>query len=53
VLGRRLGHEGLLSAPEQDAMKTEAEADVAAAIEAAEVAPYLTLEEAASHVYAD
>ncbi len=53
VLGDRLIEEGLLSAADQAAVAAEAEADLAAAIEAAEAAPYLTLEEAASHVYAD
>jgi TPP-dependent pyruvate/acetoin dehydrogenase alpha subunit len=52
-MGDRLIEEGLLSAEDQAAMTAEAEAEVAAAIEAAEAAPYLTLEEAASHVYAD
>ena len=53
VLGDRLIGEGLLSAADGAAIAAEAEADLAAAIEAAEAAPYLTLEEAASHVYAD
>ncbi len=53
VLGGRLAGEGLITAAQQAAMTSEAEADVDAAISAAEAAPYLTLEEAASHVYAD
>ena len=53
VLGRRLLDEGVLTEDEQAAASAQAEADVTAAIEAAEAAPYLTLEEAASHVYAD
>lgn len=53
VLGRRLLDEGSITEAEQASLAAEAEADVAAAIEAAEAAPYLTLEEAASHVYAD
>ena len=53
VLGRRLLDEGAITEAEQADVATRAEADVAAAIEAAEAAPYLTLEEAASHVYAD
>jgi pyruvate dehydrogenase E1 component alpha subunit len=53
VLGARLRDAGLLTEDARAAMFAEAEADVAAAIEAAEAAPYLTLEEAASHVYAD
>ena len=53
VLGRRLIDEGLLTEQEQASLSAAAEADVDAAIEAAEAAPFLTLEEAASHVYAD
>jgi pyruvate dehydrogenase E1 component alpha subunit len=53
VLGRRLLDAGDMTEAEQASLVAEAEADVAAAIEAAEAAPYLTLEEAASHVYAD
>ncbi len=53
VLGGRLAGEGLITAAQQAAMTSEAEADVDAAISAAEAAPYLTLEEAASYVYAD
>jgi pyruvate dehydrogenase E1 component alpha subunit len=53
ILGDRLLEEGVLSGADRTAMVSEAEADVAAAIEAAETARYLTLEEAASHVYAD
>ncbi|MEX1297090.1 MAG: thiamine pyrophosphate-dependent dehydrogenase E1 component subunit alpha [Candidatus Limnocylindrales bacterium] len=53
VLGQRLLDEGTLTEDDRAALFARAEADVAAAIEAAEAAPYLTLEEAASHVYAD
>jgi TPP-dependent pyruvate/acetoin dehydrogenase alpha subunit len=53
VLGQRLTDEGLLSAAEQAAMADKANADVDAAIEHAEAAPQLTLEEAGSYVYAD
>jgi len=53
VLGRRLLDEGAITEAEQADLAAQFEADVAAAIEAAEAAPYLTLEEAASHVYAD
>ncbi|MEX1343485.1 MAG: thiamine pyrophosphate-dependent dehydrogenase E1 component subunit alpha [Candidatus Limnocylindrales bacterium] len=53
VLGQRLLDAGTLTEDDRAALFARAEADVAAAIEAAEAAPYLTLEEAASHVYAD
>ena len=53
ILGNRLEAEGLLGAADRDQISSLAEADVAAAIESAESAPYLTMEEAASHVYAD
>ena len=53
ILGDRLTNEGLLTDADRAAFAGEAEADVAAAIVSAEAAPYLTLEEAASHVYAD
>jgi pyruvate dehydrogenase E1 component alpha subunit len=53
VLGRRLLDEGAITEAEQADLAAQFEADVAAAIEAAEAAPYLTLEEAASHVYTD
>ncbi len=52
-LGGRLAEEGALTEAEQAAIAAAAEADVEAAISAAEAAPYLTLEEAARHVYAD
>ncbi len=53
VLGDRLLREGLMTPEEQAGYASEAEADVVAAITAAEAAPTLTLEEAASYVYAD
>jgi TPP-dependent pyruvate/acetoin dehydrogenase alpha subunit len=53
VLGRRLIDEGLMTADDQAAVASEVEAQIEAAIEQAESAPYLTLEEAGSHVYAD
>ncbi len=53
VLGRRLLDEGAITEAEQAHLAAQAEADVAAAIEAAQAAPYLTLEEAARHVYTD
>jgi pyruvate dehydrogenase E1 component alpha subunit len=53
VLGRRLVDEGLMSTGDQASMADEVEAEIAAAIEHAEAAPHLTLEEAASYVYAD
>ena len=53
ILGRRLVDEGLLTPDEQAALAAQAEADVDAAIARAEAAPYLTLEEAGSYVYAD
>ncbi len=53
VLGRRLLDEGVITEAEQAALAAQAEDDVTTAIEAAQAAPYLTLEEAASHVYTD
>jgi TPP-dependent pyruvate/acetoin dehydrogenase alpha subunit len=53
VLGRRLLDEGAITEAGQADVATQAEADVAAAIARAEAAPYLTLEEAGSYVYAD
>ncbi|MGD8685031.1 MAG: thiamine pyrophosphate-dependent dehydrogenase E1 component subunit alpha [Chloroflexota bacterium] len=53
VLGRRLTDQGLMTAEEQAAVAGDAEAEVEAAVERAEAAPFLTLEEARSHVYAD
>ncbi len=53
VLGGRLIDEGLMSAEQQAAMNADVERQVEAAIEQAEAEPYLTIEEAASNVYAD
>jgi TPP-dependent pyruvate/acetoin dehydrogenase alpha subunit len=53
VLGQRLIDEGLMTAAEQAAMSQQHDAEVDAAIARAEAAPYLTLEEAGSYVYAD
>jgi len=53
VLGRRLLGEGLMTADEQTAMADQIDAEIDAEIERAEAAPYLTLEEAGSYVYAD
>lgn len=53
LLGRRLLDAQEMSADDQQAIVAQAEADVAAAIERAEAAPYLTLQEAAGYVYAD
>lgn len=53
VLGRRLIDEGLMTADDQAAVASDVKAQIEAAIEQAESAPYLTLEEAGSHVYAD
>ena len=53
VLGGRLLEAGRLTSEQQAAIARETEARVDAAIEAAAAAPYLTLEEARDHVYAD
>jgi pyruvate dehydrogenase E1 component alpha subunit len=53
VLGRRILEEGLMSEGDQAALAQAADTEIDAAIVAAEAAPFLTLEEAASHVYAD
>ena len=53
LLGRRLLDAQKMSADDQRAIRAQAETDVAAAIEHAEAAPYLTLEEAAGYVYSD
>ena len=53
VLAARLTDAGLLSEDEQAALATETQDTVEAAVKAAEAAPYLTLEEARSYVYAD
>ncbi len=53
VLGRRLLDEGLMTADEQTAVVDQIGAEIDVAAERAEAAPYLTLEEARSYVYAD
>jgi len=53
LLGRRLVDEGSMTADEQAAAAKEIEAQVEAAVEHAEAAPYLSIEEAGSYVYAD
>lgn len=53
ILGRHLLDEGLMTAEEQTAVAEDVESEVQVAIERAEAAPYLTLEEARRHVYAD
>jgi pyruvate dehydrogenase E1 component alpha subunit len=53
ILGDRLRDEGLMTSEEQHAALEAVESEVRTAIERAEEAPYLTLEEARRHVYAD
>ena len=53
VFGARLIDEGLMTAEAQTALVEQTDAEVDAATERAEAAPHLTLEEAASYVYAD
>ena len=53
ILGCRLLDEGLMTSEEQAALAEEVESEIQVAIERAEAAPYLTLEEARRHVYAD
>jgi acetoin:2,6-dichlorophenolindophenol oxidoreductase subunit alpha len=53
LLGRRLIDDERMTAAEQEAVVAQAEVDVGAAIEHAQAAPYLTLEEAGRYVYAD
>ncbi len=53
LLGRRLIEDAAMTDAEQTAMREAVQAQVDAAIEQAEAAPYLTLEEAGSYVYAD
>jgi pyruvate dehydrogenase E1 component alpha subunit len=53
ILGRRLAEEGQLTQADRTAMAEQVESEVGTAIEHAEAAPYLTLEEAGRHVYAD
>jgi TPP-dependent pyruvate/acetoin dehydrogenase alpha subunit len=53
ILGARLAADGILSADDQAAIKLQTQADVDAAAERAAAAPYPTLEETRSYVYAD
>jgi pyruvate dehydrogenase E1 component alpha subunit len=53
ILGARLDAEGILSSADQARIKTDLQADVDAAAERAAAAPYPTLEETRSYVYAD
>jgi pyruvate dehydrogenase E1 component alpha subunit len=53
LFGARLEEEGSLDAAAQAALREELQADIDAAAERAAEAPYLTLEEAGSYVYAD
>ena len=53
ILGARLADEGVLSADEQATQRTEIQAEIDSAAERAAAAPYPTLEETRSYVYAD
>jgi TPP-dependent pyruvate/acetoin dehydrogenase alpha subunit len=53
VTGTQLAQAGLLSAQEQAALAAETQEAVDAAAVAAAEAPFLSLEEAGSYVYAD
>jgi pyruvate dehydrogenase E1 component alpha subunit len=53
ILGGRLAAEGILSADDQARIRRELQDDVDAAAERAAAAPYPTLEETRSYVYAD
>jgi acetoin:2,6-dichlorophenolindophenol oxidoreductase subunit alpha len=53
LLGEKLAAEGILDADAQARRRTEIQAEIDAAAERAAAAPYLTLEEARSYVYAD
>jgi acetoin:2,6-dichlorophenolindophenol oxidoreductase subunit alpha len=53
ILGGRLLEDGSMNPEQQAAIAADTAAELETAIEAAEAAPYLTLEEAATHVYAD
>ncbi|MEA2025232.1 MAG: thiamine pyrophosphate-dependent dehydrogenase E1 component subunit alpha [Chloroflexota bacterium] len=53
VLGRHLLDEGLMTVDEQAALADQIDTEIDVAVERAEAAPYLTLEEAGSYVYAD
>jgi pyruvate dehydrogenase E1 component alpha subunit len=53
LLGDKLAAQGLLDADAQNRMRVDVQAQIDAAAERAAAAPYLTLEEARSYVYAD
>ncbi len=53
ILGSRLAADGILSADDQARIKGELQAEVDAAADRAAAAPYPTLEETRSYVYAD
>ena len=53
ILGARLAADGILSADDQARIKTELQDEVDAAADRAAAAPYPTLEETRSYVYAD
>ena len=53
ILGARLATEGVLSAGDQARIRTTSQAEIDAAAATAEAAPYPTLEETRSYVYAD
>jgi pyruvate dehydrogenase E1 component alpha subunit len=53
ILGARLADEGVLSADQQEQVRTETQAAIDAAAERAAQSPVLTLEETRQYVYAD
>jgi len=53
ILGARLAAEGVLTVDDQARLRVEIQADIDAAAERAAAAPYPTLEETRSYVYAD
>jgi pyruvate dehydrogenase E1 component alpha subunit len=53
ILGARLASEGLLSAADQAAFRAETQVQIDAAAERSNAAPFPTLEETRSYVYAD
>jgi acetoin:2,6-dichlorophenolindophenol oxidoreductase subunit alpha len=53
ILGRRLAEEGVLTEEQQAEITRQVQADIDAAAERAAAAPFPTLEEARSYVYAD
>ncbi len=53
ILGRRLAADGILSAEDQVGLRAAIQAEIDGAAERATAAPYPTLEETSSYVYAD